>query len=65
LKRFLRNSKGVLPTIIKTEMDLHKKVTDQTRMPVYFADLGCPGQRGINENTNKLIRVFYPKKTDF
>lgn len=46
-------------------MDLHKKVTDQTRMPVYFADLGCPGQRGINENTNKLIRVFYPKKTDF
>jgi IS30 family transposase len=32
-------------------------------LDTYFADVWNPGQRGLNENTNWLLRQFYPKKT--
>jgi IS30 family transposase len=46
------------------EMAAHARFTVETDVPVYFCDPRSPWQRGSNENTNGLLRQYFPKRSD-
>jgi IS30 family transposase len=47
-----------------TEMARHLTIAESLGAPVYFCDSRSPWQRGSNENTNGLLRDYFPKGTD-
>jgi IS30 family transposase len=72
MKKAIINAFSRTPQIIKTltvdngtEFALHNEICQELKTEIYFTNPYSPWERGLNENTNGLIRRFYPKGTDF
>ncbi len=71
IKALIKNAKKLPINMYKSltwdrgyEITNHKDFTKATKIPVYLCDPYSPWQRGSNENTNRLIRQYFPKGTD-
>jgi IS30 family transposase len=69
--RALSKQIRTLPTALRqtltwdrgTEMAQHDRFSLATSVKVYFCDPKSPWQRGTNENTNRLLRQYFPRQT--
>lgn len=66
--RLMKPIRGAVSTLTLdngSEFADHQRMAAALSMATYFCDPYCSGQRGTNENTNGLLRQYYPKGTDF
>lgn len=67
VNRLLKSTRGAAKTPTPdngSEFAEHEHVVKELNLAVYFGDRYCSGQRGMNENTNGLLRQYYPKGTN-